>query len=92
MEKHNRWTKFEEAQSIMDYIEEAYRFALVADMASEILMLADEMEDDVNLGSTEEAYPRLLEDEYLIDEVNERLVQHGLELEDVHGQLILRRC
>jgi peptide subunit release factor 1 (eRF1) len=92
MEKHNRWTKFEEAQSIMDYIEEAYRFALVADMASEILMLADEMEDDVNLGSTEEAYPRLLEDEYLIDEVNERLVQHGLEIEDVYGQLILRRC
>jgi hypothetical protein len=92
MEKHNRWTKFEEAQSIMDYIEEAYRFALVADMASEILMLADEMEDDVNLGSTEEAYPRLLEDEYLIDEVNERLVRHGLEIEDVYGQLILRRC
>lgn len=92
MEKHNRWAKFEEAQSIMDYIEEAYRFALVADIASEILMLADEMGDDANLGSTEEAYPRLLEDEYLIDEVNERLVQHGLEIEDVYGQLILRRC
>lgn len=92
MEKHNRWAKYEVAQSIMDNIEEACRFALVADIASEILMLADEMEDDVNLGSTEEAYPRLLEDEYLIDEVNERLVQHGLEIEDVYGQLILRRC
>ena len=75
----------------LDDVEEADRFALVEDMASEILMLADEMGDDANLGSTEEAYPQLLEDEYLIDEVNERLVQHGLELEDVHGQLILRR-